>query len=265
MRARDLSDRDVGVTLYRLQVYLALIGLVVLLPSAAEALDLNLRNVLGVYAGHQVDNRGQYYSYAGATLPLTGTELSFEPFIDVFVARQKYFIKDGERLLPSYLNVYTAAVGVTKTFDRLNLSLSAGPALQSLTEKFSFQDEGGQAIVGELNTKKLGYSLSSYASYTMPTDRLEAILSYSSQHQVYFGRTRWKHTAYKKPEWYSLEINPGLELVAVGNTQFQAYSSGAVFEMKWKRFGLLVRGGFQYTTAFQNGQYVGIELFGTPF
>jgi hypothetical protein len=62
-----------------------------------------------------------------------------------------------------------------------------------------------------------------------------------------------------------MEINPGLEFVAVGNDNFQSYSTGAVFEMKWKRFGILIRGGYQYTTAFQNGQYLGVELFGTPF
>ena len=88
-------------------------------------------------------NKGQYYAYAGATLPLTGTELSFEPFIDVFVARQKYFIKDGVgNVLPAYFSVYTAAFGVTKTIDHLSLSLSAGPALQSYTEKYSYQDQG---------------------------------------------------------------------------------------------------------------------------
>jgi hypothetical protein len=218
-----------------------------------------------LYTGHQIDNKGQYYSYAGATLPLTGTELSFEPFIDVFVARQKYIIKDGVgNLLPAYLNVYTAALGVTKTFDRFSLSLSAGPALQSYTEQYSYQDQG-QTVFGETSAKELGYAVSSYASYTIPDNRFELIASYSSQQGVYFGRTRWKHTVYKQPEWYSMEINPGLEFVAVGNDRFQAYSTGVVFEMKWKRFGILVRGGYQHTTAFQNGQYLGVELFGTPF
>lgn len=250
---------------YKLFLHTSLIGLMLMIPTVGHALDLNLRDVLGLYTGHQVDNKGQYYAYAGATLPLTGTELSFEPFIDVFVARQKYIIRDGVgNLMPAHLNVYTAALGFTKTFDRFSLSLSAGPALQSYTEQYSYQDQG-QTVFGETSAKQLGYTVSSYASYTIPDNRFELIASYSSQQGVYFGRTRWKHTVYKKPEWYSMEINPGLEFVAVGNDRFQAYSTGAVFEMKWKRFGILIRGGYQYTTAFQNGQYIGVELFGTPF
>ena len=246
-------------------VLISLVWITVMSPMAGHALDLNLRDVLGLYTGHQVDNKGQYYAYAGATLPLTGTELSFEPFIDVFVARQKYIIKDSVgNLLPAHLNVYTAALGVTKTFDRLSLSLSAGPALQSYTEKYSYQDQG-QTVYGETSAKALGYTVSSYAAYTIPDDRFELIASYSSQQGVYFGRTRWKHTVYKKPEWYKMELNPGLEIVAVGNDRFQSYSTGAVLEMKWKRVGILVRGGYQYTTAFHNGQYIGVELFGTPF
>jgi hypothetical protein len=236
-----------------------------MVPTVGFPLDLNLRDVLGLYAGHQFDDRGQYYAYAGATLPLSGKErMSLEPFIDVFAARQKYFVRDGGNFLPSYLSLYTAAVGLTKSFERLNVSLSAGPAFQSFTDKYSYQDEG-QTLYGEVTTKQLGYSLSSYVSYTMLKDRLEGILSYSSLQGVYFGRTRWKHTIYKKAESLRMEINPGLEFVALGNEQFQSISTGGVVEVKWKRFGFLVRGGYQYTTSFHHGQYIGIELFGTPF
>ena len=253
------------MTQYRLHVCLGIMCLVILSAATTSALDLNLRDVLGLYAGHQFDDRGQYYSYAGATLPLSGKEpRSLEPFIDVFAARQKYFIKDGGNFLPSYLSLYTAALGLTKSFERLNISLSAGPAFQSFTDKYSYQGEG-QTLYGEVTTKQLGYALSSYASYTMASNRLEGILSYSSMQDVYFGRARWKHMAYKKPEWQRMEINPGLEFVALGNEQFQSIATGPVLEMKWKRFGFLIRGGYQYTTAFHHGQYIGIELFGTPF
>lgn len=253
------------VTSYRFLLLASVIWLFSIPANIASALDLNLRDTLGVYTGHQFDDRGQYYSYAGATLPLSTKDPdSLVPFIDIFAARQKYFIKDGNNYLPSYLSVYTAAVGVTKRFNQFSVSLSAGPAFQSSTDKYSYQEQA-QTFYGEVTTQQLGYVLSSYSSYTMRHHRFEAILSYSSLQDVYFGRARWKHVAYKKRHGFQMEINPGLESLALGNERFQSVATGGLIEARWKRFGVLVRGGYQYTTAFHHGQYIGIELFGTPF
>ena len=56
-------------------------------PALVEAGD--------VFTGYQMDNQGQYYTYLGVRTPLTSSDSTVQPFIQVMGAGLGYTFKDN--------------------------------------------------------------------------------------------------------------------------------------------------------------------------
>jgi len=231
-------------------LYAGIVLLFIVVPSSSQAWEAS--------AGYQSDNHGQYFSYVygRATVSPPTAGLPFEPFVQLFAFRQRFFSKEEGHLLEAHLNQVAPSVGITKKIADLEISASAGAALREAQE---------QTVAGEKETTKdLGYMVNAEASYWMDNDGFEGIVSYTNLQDFFFGRARWKHIASKTEEEHSIKLNPGLEMQALGNSDFQAIVVGGLLETEVGNLVLLLKGGYQYDTTFRSGEYGGIELY-LPF
>jgi cellulose biosynthesis protein BcsS len=216
-------------------------------PALGETWELS--------GGYQSDDRGQYLAYlsGGAKLSVPSAKLPFEPFIHVLVFRQRYLFKVDGLVLEGHLNQVSPSVGIAKTLGNLEVLVSAGPAFQDTREQ---SDEGEK-----ITSTGAGYDINAYASYWMEKDGFEGTFSYINLQDFFFGRTRWKHITLDKEQGHPINLTAGLDLQAVGNSQFQQYFAGGLLETEVGKLELLIKGGYQYNTTFHSGTYAGIELY----
>lgn len=209
-------------------------------------------------AGFQIDSRGQYFAYTGFQVPVGRPDWIVEPFVSVFAVRQNYYFYSEGQLLEGRLSQFVPAVGVRKSLGGLNLSLSGGPSLLYAQDDSAWTDENGALVKEKVKTQDVGYSMTGYSSYRSGAHKFEGLLSYSNP-ELFFGRFRWMHYDYKMER--GTPITPGLELLAVGNANFQTLNAGLLVGSEFGKLQILLKGGYQNNTTFHSGGYGGIELY----
>ena len=225
--------------------------LAVLFPTSGKAYE--------AFAGFQIDNEQQYFSYAGLRATLNRPTWFAEPFLQLFAFRQRFFFRSEGQLLEGQLNQLTPAVGLNKTINGLTLQVSAGPALRLTQEETASTDEEGAVTREKETIRKVGYDLSAYTSYSTDGETFEGVFSYTNLSNFFFGRLRWLHYEFETPQ--GIPVNPGLELSASGNSDFKESSVGGLLGTEIGKIEILLKGGYQNNSTFHGGGYGGIELY----
>ena len=211
------------------------------------------------FAGFQMDNHQQYLAYGGLRATLSRPNWPAEPFLQVFAFRQRFFFRSEGQLLEGQLNEVFPALGFTKSIEGLTLQVSAGPAFLQSREESLVTDEEGNLIREKESTNKVGYALSGYSSYSTDNDMFEGLFSYTNLSDFFFGRLRWVHYAFETEG--GTPINPGLELLASGNSDFKEINAGGLVSTEVRKIEILLKGGYQNNSTFHSGGYGGIELY----
>jgi hypothetical protein len=229
-----------------LSYYPLVIVFTVLIPIPGHAWD--------AFTGFEIDDRGQYFGYGGTRFTTSPTGNTFEPFAELFVLRQQYFFKSEGEILRSQVTQGIASIGLRKTIGKLEMAGSTGVALREKQEE-TVLPTGGK---GKDTVQKIGYRLGGEASYWTDNDGFEGLATYTNLDHLFFGRARWKHVWLELNEGSS--INPGLEFVALGNSEFKQILVGGLLESDLGTVVLLIKGGYQNNSTFHGGGYGGIEV-----
>jgi hypothetical protein len=225
---------------------------VVLLPIEGQAYEYE------AFTGFQIDNQQQYIAYGALRATLSQPNWPVEPFFQVFWFREEFFDRSQGQLLKSQLNQVVPAVGFKKYFEKLEVQFSAGPALRQAREESVFRDEAGTLIKEKETINKIGYAVSGYGSYSTDAETFEGLLTYTNLEDFFWGRLRWTRYAFETEG--GTPINPGLELLALGNSQFKQGMVGALVGTEVGKVEILLKGGYQNNSTFYSGGYAGIEL-----
>jgi len=228
----------------------AVFALIIALPCAsAHAGDL--------FSGFQMDHEEQYFAYFGVKQALPWEPLGIATYAQLFGAGQNYQYESGNRDIDADVQTLTPSLGVTRLLDGgpWNVSALAGPELKWKQEDGFRNDSGRDFDVGafvQLETM-----------YWQETHNLQAMVSYASLDDFFFGRVRGKFRIHA-PETRCCTVFVGLDVAGMGNDDFSAVLTGPLVEVPVGRFSLLARAGYQHDSGFGSGGYGGFEIY-TPF
>lgn len=194
----------------------------------------------GVYGGAEVDDEGQSFVYAGGT---TDGKI----YLSAFAGHLEYRFRDGGVLRDAEITSLTPSVGIRRE-GPLTLTLSAGPMFREKKEEGAFGDESTTEAGGALQFG--GYLQDGQGS-------LEALASYATLDDFFWGRLRGKRQAFG-------DLYAGAEIFLMGNSDFEGWGTGPVIEFRAGGIAVALKAGFKHTSTFGDGAYAGLELF-APF
>ena len=224
--------------------------LIILLSSAsAKAGDL--------FTGFHMDDNAEYFTYLGLKEDLPGEFSGLKGFVQLFASGQSYEYESNNQDIEADVQSLTPSLGVAKSLGGGGWTVSAlaGPHLRWKKEDGSSNDSGRDFNVGLF--------VQAEAMYWQETGNFQAIFSYGSLDDFFFGRLRGKLLTFS-PETSCCPLFLGFEVAGMGNDDFAALQLGPVAEIAVGRVSLLARGGYQYDDNFGSGGYGGLELY-MPF
>ena len=129
--------------------------------------------------------------------------------------------------------------------------------------QFRWKQEGEGASNGRTDRHDVGAYLQGEALYWHERGTFHAIASYTDLDQFFWGRVRGTRLVHQT-QGPCCSLYAGGDLAGMGNQDFYAVQVGPLVQIPIKTFYLTVKGGYQYSQTFRNGQYGGIELY-MPF
>ena len=224
-----------------------LLALIVLLPcSIASAGDL--------FTGVRLDNDEEYFAYLGLKEELPWKPLDLGTYVQLFASGQTYTYEAGSLDIDARVQTLTPSLGV-------NRLMGGGPwkvsALAGLEMKWTKEDGAPVDRGRHFNT---GVFVQTEAMYWQEPHSLHAMVSYASLDSFFFGRIRGKLRTHS-PETGCCSVSIGLDLVGMGNNDFEAVQVGPLVEVPVGRFWLLARAGFQQGSSNGSGGYGGLEIY----
>ena len=205
-----------------------------------------------VFTGYQIDNHGQYYTYLGVRTPLTSSESNLQPFIQVMGAGLGYSFKDNGVKRDANVQFTTPSLGLKYIQGPWNFIGFAGPQF-----RWKQQD---RPTGGRTNENDVGVYLQGEAFYWHEQGTFHAIASYTNLDSFVWSRLRATRLVHKS-EQGCCSTYLGWDLAGMGNNQFYAVQIGPLVQVPVDRFYLTLKGGYQYTQTFRNGEYGGVELY----
>jgi hypothetical protein len=208
---------------------LVVIILLLLLPSAAES--------TGVFGGFDIDNEGQIFSYVGGVTEGT-------VFAHVLAGYQRYEFKDNGEIREVNSFFVTPAIGL-KSSGPLSVNLSVGPTVRDKEE----EEESGYDRSTEVGgTVQVG-------GYLWRRDHtFDALASFSTLDAFFWGRMRGTKRI-------ANNLYGGGEIFWMGNDDFEGWGAGPVMVLQMKKLSLGLKMGYKNTSTFDDGFYVGCELY----
>ncbi len=205
-----------------------------------------------VFTGYQIDNHNQYYSYLGVRTPLTSSQSSLQPFIQVMGGAFGYTFKDQGIKRDAEVQFASPALGLKYTQGTWTYIGFAGP-------QFRWKQED-QLIGGRTSENDVGVYVQGEAFYWHEKGTFHAIVNYTDLDDFVWSRVRATRLVHKS-EQGCCSTYLGWDLTGMGNRQFYAVQTGPLVQVPIDRFYFTLRGGYQYTQTFHNGAYGGVELY----
>lgn len=222
------------------------------LPAPAGALDATTH----AFTGFQMDDETQYFAFLGLKRDVwQGSGLA--AYVHLFGAGQSYEYETGGRDIDTDLQLLTPSLGLSHAFGDGALSVSAhvGP-------RFEWKREDGFSY-GSRSDFEVGVLVQAESLYWQETHSVQAIASYASSDDFFFGRLRGKLRV-ASPASGCCALFTGLDVAGMGNRDFDAVQTGPLIEVPVAGFFVLARGGYQYDSTFHSGAYGGLEIY-APF
>ena len=222
------------------------VGLILLWPRMAGAGD--------VFTGFQIDNHSQYYAYMGVRTPITSASSNLQPFVQFMGAGLGYSFKEGGVIRDAEVQFATPSLGLKYRQGPWTVIGFAGPQFRWKQQDLS---------VGRSTEHDIGVHLQGEAFHWHEQGTVHAIVSYTNLDGLVWSRVRATRLAYKK-EQGCCSLYLGWDVAGMGNKDFYAVQTGPIAQVPIGQFYLTLKGGYQYSQAFQNGGYGGVELY-LPF
>jgi hypothetical protein len=215
-----------------------------LVPTAGLASD--------VFTGFQTDNHNQYFTYLGVRTPIHKSQGGPDFFVQAMTAGLGYNFKAGGQILDANVQFIVPSLGISQTVGGWTFSALAGPQLRRIEEQ-------------HLNApRSIKYQAGAYGQlegfYWHDKWNLSLIGSYADLDSFFWSRARAKFLVHD-PQPSCCATYLGWDIAGMGNGDFRAVQTGPVAEIKIKRIYLLVKGGYQNSTSFNNGTYGGFEIY----
>lgn len=219
----------------------------VLWPSMVGAGD--------VFTGLQYDNRGQYYAYMGVRAPILSTSSKMQPFVQFMGAGLGYSFRDNGITRDAEVQFATPAVGLKYRQGAWTVLGFAGPQF-----RWKQQDLAGG---GKSHEQDVGFQLQGEVFRWHEQGTIQGIVSYTNLDGLVWSRLRATRLAYKNDQ-HCCPLYLGWDVAGMGNKDFYAVLTGPIAQVPVGQFVLTIKGGYQYSQAFQSGGYGGVEVY-VPF
>jgi len=220
------------------------LGIALLWPCVAGAGD--------VFTGFQIDNHSQYYAYMGVRTPILSGESNLQPFVQFMGAGLGYSFKDGGVKRDAQVQFATPSLGLKYLQGPWSFVGFAGPQF-----RWKQQDSPGG---GRSHEQDIGFQLQGEAFRWHEQGIFHAIVSYTNLDNLVWSRVRATKLVHKS-EQGCCSAYLGWDVTGMGNKDFYAFLTGPLVQVPVNRFYLTLKGGYQYSQAFQNGGYGGVELY----
>ena len=205
-----------------------------------------------VFTGYQIDNKGEFYSYLGVRTPVTSSESTLQPFVQVMGAGVGYTFKDNGVNRKANAEFATPSLGLKYIQGAWNFIGFAGPT-------FRWKQED-RPTGGRTDETDVGVYLQGEAFHWHEKGIFHAIASYTNLDSFFWSRLRGTRLVHKS-EQGCCSTYLGWDIAGMGNNVFYAVQTGPLVQVPVDRFYLTLRGGYQYTETFRNGMYGGVELY----
>lgn len=220
--------------------------LILMIPALGVAGD--------AFTGVQIDNKSQYFAYLGIRQPLR-TKSDLQPFVQFFAASLGYSFESNGQRRDARVNFIVPSLGLKQQLGSWSLVGFAGPQLRRKEEDLIPSGTG--------RVDEIGAYVQGEAMYWRERGSFHAIASYTELDHFFWSRLRGKLLVHRTTQGCCSSY-VGWDVVGMGNKDFYAVQTGPLVEIPVKQFFFLLRGGYQYSQAFQNGAYTGLEIY-TPF
>ncbi len=204
--------------------------------------------------GIEVDSRDQGFGYLGL---LWDKGVSEGRWVvgKVFTGHLRYTFRSNGKELDAKSTMVIPSIGLRGKRGETAFTLSAGADIRR-TEKEKVgggkerDDEVGLSLQGEVD------------SWWEGLRNMSIILSYSTIDNFFWGRLRLKGAVISRDPHHLLI---GVEFVAMGNEDFNAFQVGGIVElMKIASGSILLKAGYKDTSETPAGGYTGLEIY-IPF
>jgi hypothetical protein len=225
-------------------------ALIVLVPvGAARAGD--------AYTGVHGDDESQFFAYLGVQEDLPWQVAELQLFGHLFGAAQRYEYETGGRGVDADVQFVTPSLGVRRGLGDSGWTAAAfaGPKLQWKREDAPFIDSDRDLDIGVF--------VQAEAMYWEEARSLHVFGNFSGIDAFFFGRLRGKQRIHDAGE-RCCNLFAGADVSRMGNEDYDAVQVGPLLEVQLGRVFLLVRGGYQRDSSFDDLAYGGVELY-TPF
>ena len=206
-------------------------------------------------SGAEWDGQSGSFVYlgAGAERPLSGDE-RYSLNSKVFYGNLEYKFDSLGKKLKAKVPILNILAGISFKKDRYVLGAAAGVDLRKTEREL--------AAGGTETDNKTGLSLQVEASL-WGDDKLtlSSIASYSSIDDFFWARARAKKGVYEAAG--STDLNLGIELIGMGNSDFSSVQAGVIAELykNPSKLSVLVKGGIKKSSELSSTGYAGIELY----
>lgn len=206
-----------------------------------------------IIAGAELDTRNQSFSYMGAGLSRSIDKRVFVTG-QLFTGYLKYSFDSEGKTLTARTPIVTPSAGLRYDGYGYSVGGSVGadfrkPEKELASGGTDTETETGVSVQGEAYLRGDGKK------------SLGLIVSYSTIDDFFWGRARGKKGVYTTGD--GGELHAGVELIAMGNSDFSATQAGVFLEAlrSVSKLSILLKAGVKNSSAFNTGGYGGIELF----
>ncbi len=223
--------------------------------GAEPGTDANKDPAYSYYAigGSEWDGRSGSFAYLGTGIQ-RAVSRRYSLTGKVFYGDLKYQFDSAGETLGATVPIFNAQAGLSFKGDWYVLSGSAGVDLRKTEKELAAggtqtDNEAGAAIQAE--TYMWGQGKKSFG----------IILSYSTIDDFFWARARAKKGVYEPAR--GLDLNIGVELVGMGNSDFSSVQAGAIIELYKHAWDLsfLIKGGIKDSSGIGSTGYGGFEIY----
>ena len=172
--------------------------IILLLPATANAGDL--------FSGFQLDGQAEYFSYLGLKEDLPWESFGLKGYVQLFAAGQSYEYESGNQNINADVPFLIPSLGVTKSLPG------------EWKKEDGFQNNSGRDL-------DIGMFVQGETMYWQETHSFQAMISYASLDDFFFGKARGKLRTYS-PEKGCCPIFAGMDVAGMGNNDFSAVQTG---------------------------------------
>jgi len=211
---------------------------------------------LSTFAGGEIDDRGQGYSYIGVdvTQNLNKTIAIAGRVVPSYMTYEYYA---GDNLIRANSSCLWTIAGIKLFLDQTMLALLGGAEFRNTT--LSPDDEGAKVR----GSTVAGLVQGEFDTWFPSRINLNVLASFSGTDHFFHERGRIKKQIANLDFSKSYNLNAGVEQFYGRNEDFEHVGGGLMIELYYIPFkvSLTLRGGYKHGSTFGNGAYGGVELY----